>query len=330
MPVVSVIITTYNRADLIRATIDSVLAQTHKDLEIIVADDGSTDETAAVVAAYGDRVSYVSQPHRRHDGAIRNLGIRSSSAEYVTFVDSDDLLEPTKIEAQLDMVQRRPHLGMVYSDGWYFDTVTGQNRYRLHGLPGMTPGDGWIARQLLLGNFIPTPSTFIPRRVFARVGVFREDPVLHLRSDHEMWLRIAARYEIGLIDEPLVRCRLHPGNSTRLENAALLLRSHLAVVRSVCAFAPDVYEPMLHRALAVQYSHVAGTCVASGRPQEARFMYAAAIRCDPSFTPPYWRLLATALPPRMVTAMGRTYMQAARRRSLPGICAARDKSGETA
>ena len=241
MPLVSVVIPTFNRAVLLRETLESVLGQTHPDIEVIVADDGSTDNTGAVVAEYGGRVRYIQQRHRGHDGAARNLGLRACSGDFVAFVDSDDLWHPTKIDKQLVLFHRQPELAMVYSDGRCFDSTTGRTLYYLSQI--RAPHSGMVAESLIFGNYIPTSSTVLRRSALESVGTFSEESVMR-HSDWEMWLRIAARFSVGRHSEPLFDYRLHAANITRREDPVAYLRSHLAVLERAVRFAPEVYGPL--------------------------------------------------------------------------------------
>src|SRR5579864_4301805 len=107
MKLVSVIIPTFNRAFLLRQTLESVLHQTYQPTEIIVVDDGSTDETQHVVRQASSDIRYVQQSHQGHDGVARNRGITSSSGDYIAFVDSDDLWEPNKLAKQMTLLHTR-------------------------------------------------------------------------------------------------------------------------------------------------------------------------------------------------------------------------------
>src|SRR6056297_1399486 len=108
MPTVSVIVPTYNRADSLPRTIDSVLAQTHDDLELVVVDDASTDDTETVVERYeDDRVTYLEHATNRGGSAARNTGIRASDGDYVAFLDSDDEWHPEKLERQVRELESR-------------------------------------------------------------------------------------------------------------------------------------------------------------------------------------------------------------------------------
>ena len=120
VPTVSVIIPTYNRADLITQAIDSVLQQTYPDFELIVVDDGSTDDTESVVRAYGDRVRYV-RTQNGGTGHARNVGMQHASGRYLTFLDSDDLLYPYALEIETRLLERFPDVSMVCAEVTGFD-----------------------------------------------------------------------------------------------------------------------------------------------------------------------------------------------------------------
>ncbi|NEP84931.1 MAG: glycosyltransferase family 2 protein, partial [Okeania sp. SIO3B3] len=140
MPCVSVIIPAYNRADLIGETVDSVLAQTHPDIEIIVIDDGSTDNTADVLATYGSALRVIRQANAGQQAA-RNAGIRAATGDYIAFLDSDDLWLPHRIEAQLQRFEEVPEAGLVYCDAAVFDDETGQTLHKYNDIN--PPHEGW-------------------------------------------------------------------------------------------------------------------------------------------------------------------------------------------
>src|SRR5690242_13247080 len=122
---VSVIIPTYNGTAFLRETIDSALAQTYPAVEVIVVDDGSTDDTAAVIAEYGDRIKGIAQANSG-TSAARNTGIRASSGDYIAFLDHDDLWAPIKLARQMRVLRDHPELGMVYAGIRFFNHYTGQ------------------------------------------------------------------------------------------------------------------------------------------------------------------------------------------------------------
>lgn len=213
MSKISVIIPTYNRAAYIADAIRSVQAQTYSDVEIIVADDGSTDQTAEVVAGFGERVKYFSLPHRGQPAATRNGGLHVAKGEFVAFLDSDDLYLPHKLALQLAAFERYPEVGVVYSNGHLFrDDPRQPTGYILDGLP--TPS-GDVFPDLLRGNFLSTPIVLVRRACIEAVGVFDERPDFFAVEDYDLWLRIAAQFPMVYIPGDVAAVRRHQQNISR-------------------------------------------------------------------------------------------------------------------
>jgi glycosyltransferase involved in cell wall biosynthesis len=277
-PLVSIIIPTYNRATFLTATLRSVLAQTQTGYEIIVVDDGSTDETSRVVERYAGRVRHLYQPRCGLIAAVRNHGLRQATGTYIAFLDSDDLWLPAWLETQLAALIQQPAWGMVYCDGWFFDDTSGQDLSRTH---AAVPGEsGWIGPALLQRCFIQTPGVLVRRAVLEDVGFFCEDPKLCVGEDWELWLRIAAHYQIGFIATPLFRARLHAGNTRRDP-----WQNHepgLAVIEHACAAAPQVYTPVKQRAVLSHYYRTINLLRTSGQQEEARDLFTRAMHIDPA------------------------------------------------
>lgn len=213
-PLVSVIIPTYNCGSYVAETIDSVLWQTHPRREVIIVDDGSTDDTPRVVERYGSAVTYIRQANAGV-GAARNAGLGAASGDYVAFLDSDDVWLPEKLEIQLAVAARHPDSGLVVCDGVQFDGDTIMNTRLLHGptadrldaAPDATITVEHFYREVLEYNgVICCPAqTLIPRHVIARVG-----PQATARPglpDHDYHLRIAREYPVTLHRHALVRWR---------------------------------------------------------------------------------------------------------------------------
>ncbi len=205
-PLVSVVIPTYNRADLLNAAIQSVLAQTFTDYEIIVVDDGSTDHTAQVAAAYGDQVSYIQQKNAG-PAAARNKGVEAAQGVFIAFLDSDDLFNPEKLEKQLLRMNQGHSIGLVYS---YYDEISSEGHYI-----GTKTFDavGQVYRELLLECQIATPTVMVRREVLQAAGL--SDEVLWMGEDIETWLRVARLCEIDRVPESLTQVRVHPDNMVR-------------------------------------------------------------------------------------------------------------------
>jgi glycosyltransferase involved in cell wall biosynthesis len=208
MPEVSVIIPTYNSAQFLDEALQSVFDQTFKDFEVIVIDDGSTDQTKQVLEKYGDRIRYIFQENGGPAKA-RNRGIKESSGKYVAFLDADDVWLPLKLEKQVNTFRHHPELAMVFTEHssfnekGVFQTSLGKKKKLLN---------GDIARNIFLHSGVATPTVMVRKEVFSKIGLFEEE--LQMAEDDNMWIRIAANFKVELIDESLVKRRVHPQSMT--------------------------------------------------------------------------------------------------------------------
>jgi O-antigen biosynthesis protein len=198
-PKVSVVIPVFNRPEAVRRAIASVLAQTQQDFEIIVVDDGSTDTTAASIAAIADpRITLVRHEKKQGGSAARNTGVRASSAPFVAFLDSDDEWFPTKLDRQLELFERSTaQLGLVYSgkERVYADGSVSRHIPRPH---------LEIAKVLLTENVVGETSLGMVRRdALDAIGGFDEN--LPSSQDLDLWLRISERFSAEAVPEVLVR-----------------------------------------------------------------------------------------------------------------------------
>jgi len=207
-PTVSVIIPTYNRAYLFGKAIKSVLNQTYKDFEIIVIDDGSTDNTEEITRGFKDkRVKYIKKYKKNRGISVaRNIGIKMARGKYIALLDSDDEWLPEKLDKQINILQSEsPEVGVVYSNLCYIDE-NGNNMNRK--LRISKKAEGYIYEDLLEKYCVSPPSSFlIKKECFNRVGLF--DDLLSGQEDWDMWIRIAKYYRFTLIKIPLVKYRLH-------------------------------------------------------------------------------------------------------------------------
>jgi glycosyltransferase involved in cell wall biosynthesis len=193
---VSVVIPLYNAAAVIKETIESALAQTWTDREIIVIDDGSTDGSAEIVKTFGERVHYYAFENRGVATA-RNRGIALSHGRYIAMLDHDDLWAPTKLARQVEVLESRPSVGLVITGVAHLEQNGRPMREAPHGASGSF-------HQLFVKGFGPTPSAAMVRRsVIDRVGGFDERFSSAGMDDHEFWPRVAQACEIVLVDEPL-------------------------------------------------------------------------------------------------------------------------------
>ena len=217
MPVVSIVIPTYNRAELLKRSVQSILDQTYQDFEVIVVDDGSTDNTEEVVKCFADnRIQYIKHDRNRGASAARNTGIRAASARYIAFQDSDDEWLPQKLEKQVGMLgTSSTEVGVVYSGFW---KVRGRTKLYIP-IPSVPLKEGDIHEVLLRRNFVGIPVTIIRRECFEKAGVF--DEKLSMYEDWELWIRISKHYEFRYIAEPLVITHCSAGGVNTQESLVL-------------------------------------------------------------------------------------------------------------
>jgi glycosyltransferase involved in cell wall biosynthesis len=209
MPKVSVVIPAYNAMTHLPKTLDSVLQQTFTDFEVSIVNDGSTDEIASWFETVNDdRVRLIYQPNKGLSGA-RNTGITQAQGEYIAFIDADDLWEPTKLEKQVQCLDAKPEVGLVYA--W---TLLIDRHGNSTGTVTAAQVEGNVWEKLLLGDVVGSGSAAMVRRsCFDRVGLF--DPELTSIEDCDMWVRIAADYPFAVIKEVLVYYRQHPSGMSR-------------------------------------------------------------------------------------------------------------------
>jgi glycosyltransferase involved in cell wall biosynthesis len=211
-PAVSVITPAYNYGRFLPGAIESVLGQTLGELELIIIDDGSTDDTPAVVRRYGaDRRLRYFRVERIGHVAAKNVGLRLAEAPLVAFLDADDLWLPQKLERQAALFRADPTLGVVYTRALWVDE-TGQELEREQ--PRLHRGE--VLDELFRHNFVCFSSAVVRADVFHTVGLFDEG--LPLAADFDLWLRAAMHYRFDYVDAPLVKYRTgHSSLSRRLE-----------------------------------------------------------------------------------------------------------------
>jgi len=204
-PLVSVIIPVYNRTEYICEAIDSVLAQSYQDYEIIVVDDGSTTDFRKVLEPYIGKIKYIYQENKGL-AAARNYGIKNSKGKYLAFLDDDDLFEPRKLEIQVAILENNPEVGFVYSDGYVFDT-TNPSELELNPAVARDDQNNEFVKLFFMSPNVRFPTVLIRRRCFEDVGLFDKDLPQH--EDGDMLLRIALRWQVKFSDYPSARVRHH-------------------------------------------------------------------------------------------------------------------------
>jgi len=217
-PLVSIILPTCNRLAYLREAVASVRAQTVARWELIVVDDGSTDGTGDWVAGIDDgRIRLLAMDHCGFPSRLRNRGIAAAHADWIAFIDSDDLWVSDKLERQLDLHRDRPELRWSCT-GFEFIDAFGA------GMPGAQfrpwPGSQSLVRALLLNEAtLALPSVMMARSLLSELHGFDEH--FQFVEDYEMWFRACRRGDCGIVDLPLLKIRRHAGSSSRGRSAEI-------------------------------------------------------------------------------------------------------------
>ncbi len=193
---ISVVIPTYNRASFFKEAIDSVLSQTFRDFELIVVDDGSTDETPELLLSYGNKIKVIKKANKG-PSAARNRGIKTAKGEWIAFLDSDDVWKPDKLEKQVQFIKDNPDIKICQTEEIWIRNgkrVNPRKKHEMH--------SGWIYEQCLPLCIVSPSSVMIHRDVFEKVGFF--DETMPACEDYDLWLRIAPYYPICLVREKLI------------------------------------------------------------------------------------------------------------------------------
>ncbi|MFA5156164.1 MAG: glycosyltransferase [Candidatus Omnitrophota bacterium] len=241
MKKVSVIIPAYNKAAYTLSTVQSVIAQTYKDIEIIVVDDGSTDKTPEILRPFRDSIKYI---YKKNAGAssARNLGIRLASGQFIAFLDCDDLYLPDKLSVSIDYLIQNPQAGFVHTAAYFVDENDKVLRVFSHPNSKKT---GWISESLILRNFICNSTVVARRTCIAKAGLFNES--IFTPADWDMWLRFSEYCQAGYIDQPLTKYRII--GSYILNNIERAKNEELTVLREAFKRKPALSPFFKKRAL---------------------------------------------------------------------------------
>ncbi len=255
---VSVVIPTYNYGRFIEDALRSVFNQTRSPSEIIVVDDGSTDDTASIIGTFGDGVRYI---HQDHAGvcAARNRGVSESTSELIAFLDADDIWEPTNLEKQLARFESDDDIGLVYCAMREFDGETGETiQFYLEGSE-----DGVADNLLLWEGPTVAPGGAVIVRLIAFDHVDGFDTRMKVSEDWDFGYRIARRFKIGFVAEPLLNYRNH--NAAAHLNIENMERGMLMFYEKAFATNDPEILKLRHQAYANFHRVMAGSYFHSGR-----------------------------------------------------------------
>lgn len=281
---VSAIIPTYNRAAFICEAVQSALAQAYDNLEVIVVDDGSTDDTRGALARYEGDIHYIYQDNRGVSEA-RNTAIAASRGEFIAFLDSDDIWLPGKLACQVDFLLTHPEVGMVASHAIAID----KNSNPLSDRPLFAfQGEGWVSISTnVLCSPLPVDTLVIRRSCLPAPAPFT--PAVSFGEDWEMCLRVGARYPIWFIAQTLAAVRVHESNVmaplANQRQVDLKLQNRLGVIERVFPILPGdatALNSLRTRAEAREYAEAAAPSYANGALDAAASRLGKAAALDPA------------------------------------------------
>lgn len=283
---VSIIIPAYNAARYISETIKSVLAQTHVDFEILVVDDGSSDNTEEIVKLIDDeRIKYFKQKNSGQASA-RNKGISESSGEFIAFIDADDLWNPQKLEEQLKVFSSND-IGLSYTGRRFIDShshKTGAEE------PARINAD---LKDLIFNNFITCSSVVVRSEILKKHNFFFRDQRQGV-EDWDLWLRLALVSKFAAVSKPLTSYRIHPENISK--NSELMLRSYRVTMKDLKSDLETkklfkAYNSIWHKGYAYRLLGIAREYLLNGDKKSSRELIKESFKRNPfSLKPIYWFL----------------------------------------
>jgi glycosyltransferase involved in cell wall biosynthesis len=292
MPKVSVIIPAYNAMKYLPETLESVLKQTFTDFEVVIVDDGSSDNICEWAnQIIDDRVRLISQQNQEL-AAARNTGILNSTGEYIAFIDADDIWEASKLEKQVNYLDSDPLVGLV--DTW--TALIDENGNFLNKIINNSiEGDVRRIATEVCNAFIASGSSpMIRRTCFDKVGLFDVD--IKFAEDVDMWIRIGIHYHFGVVKEPLIRYRQHPNNKSR--NCQSMLEGIRKVIEKTYSSMPTELLHLRGKSYGTWYLYFAWTALKNHNYAQAIEFRNQAIAHYPQqiFSFNFWRLsIAIAL-----------------------------------
>lgn len=286
-PNISIIMPVRNGEKYIREAIGSIRAQTYKDYELIVVDDGCTDRTCELLDEFSRQMSLRCIHHSVNEGIARSVndGLREAAGNFIAFLDHDDAWFPNFLEIQLAHLEAHPDVGMVHAD---FQTIDGEGNILEASVAASrrrSRPSGYVFPTLFLDPFIVGNSVLIRKECLDRVGGFDES----LRwGDYHLWMRIARRYKIDYTNQVLTQYRQHAAQQTRDASLRPVKQDSagLAAIRKIVETYPEIRQELgakkIRRRMAALYFDMAFTWFSSGCVEYARESLAKAIGLWPT------------------------------------------------
>lgn len=297
-PLVSVIVPFYNGKRFIGEAIDSVLNQTYQSLEIIIVDDGSTDDPESAVGPFlsDPRIKLIKHGQNKGISAARNTGIKASGGEFIAFLDQDDMWLPEKLERQVIIFENSPSdVGLVFSNvNTIDDRGTIKEYFSMHGVPSninsLPPQK--VLEALFLVYFIPMVTVLVRRECFGGVGLLDES-IKGGADDYDFCLRVAAKYRIKYLNIPLALHRVHGANYSNMER---FFYDELRIMEKIMTQEPWL-ALLKKRKLAILHTRIGKYYLSKGNFGDAWLAFLRAIRYNPLRVRSYLYLLLGLLGP---------------------------------
>jgi teichuronic acid biosynthesis glycosyltransferase TuaG len=231
-PLISCVMPTFNQAGYIGQAIESVLTQTYQNIELIIVDNFSTDQTAKTIKEYSQkdvRIKYFQFKNNGIIAASRNHGIKQAGGKYVAFIDSDDLWMKNKLEEQIKLCKTNPQVGLVFGFSKTFSDDPSKES-KIMG-PKHTFKIENIYERLICNNFVTSSSAMVRADILLLLNGFDEDEKLRCSEDFDLWLRVTKDYDAACVDAVIVKYRVHEKNesagSNQLQKALNVIEKHL-------------------------------------------------------------------------------------------------------
>lgn len=277
---VSTIIPTYNDSRYVCGAVDSALAQTYPALEVIVVNDGSTDNTDAVLRPYGDRIRVIYQQHNGLSAA-RNAGIQEARGEVVAFLDSDDRWLPQKVEKQIVLLESDSGIGLVGCGSYLINEEEGILKTYLAHIP-VRQSD--FLKEMSVRNILSggASGAVVRKDCFSRIGVF--DEALTSSEDWDMWLRLGWVYKIVIAEEPLTRVMIRKGSMSASAHAERMLANDLSVInKHFKRHGASLSAYLKQKAISYHYRTAAWAHLDTGNRTRARSCIVRALLANPVY-----------------------------------------------
>jgi glycosyltransferase involved in cell wall biosynthesis len=300
-PLVSIVIPTFNRANLLLRSIQSVIDQSYSNIEILVVDDCSSDNTKDVVESFhDDRIRYFR--HEKNLGAVaaRNTGIAKARGEYIAFQDSDDFWLPSKLERQMRVFSSSPlSLGVVFTSYWLIDN--GRKTFCPRASLAKQ-SNGKIHEALLRENFVNGPTSVVRKACFEKAGVFENLPRF---QEWGLWLRISKYYEFKHINQPLVYAYRQSDSISKNTTATIIARKNLLA---------KYYDELKKtpKLLSQHFFEVGYPLLVNGQTIEARSYFKRAIRTYPFKPKLILSFIFSYINPKFFVQLSTVYLESVR------------------